>query len=816
MSDSPGATGATWEQPTLDGLEPHGPSKRRRASATTAKRVGKQPASHDPIAHVMLYEQAPHLGRTFDYLVPQDMAEKAVPGARVRVPFGHRLLDGFVWQRGHSSDVDPGALKYIKTVQTHGALLDAAMRRDIELIAEHFGGTVPNILRVAVPPRVASVDNHPAKIRRRVRWGDGLTKTDVEQTARIRRQYTGADDVIAAVESAGWRWDGATQAPRIIWDSLPGADTWAQDMAWTILHALMAGRPVVVVLPDERHVAQMAEVMNSWGLRRFAPCAAGESEAHSDSARDAETWQGDFAVLLGSIPGIQRYRAYKALAAGVVQCAIGTRAAMYAPVGENALFVIVDDMVYQNADGFMPYANARGVLEVRAGAHRGALIIAGHCRSAQSQWDADHGAARVHGTDEAIGELLPRMVRLDREKLDSLLDATAGSRIPSTAVTMLSNALERGPVLLSLPSDAPMDALVCRQCHARARCARCRGPLVRDTMDRERLVCDWCGSPAGDWVCSECGDSHVRGMRVGALTTVEELAGLFGNVPITVSTQVQGIVARIDAAPRLVVATPWCEPFVQEGDYAAVALLDAWQSRFKQGIDARIDALVAWMHAASLTVPDSDGGRVVLLGDAFPGVWESMERWDPRILGREEIVERTQACFPPAITAADVWGNRKAVQAVLRQIGALDGDISTIEPPAIPPSIDTVSFEGEFEGTLEGDPGSTGTATQMPTGTADAADAADAASAQADAAQALQQFFLGPMPSVLGPIPMPPPKTVTERTFEGMDDRVRAVVRVPNSRADELAERLHKAAAKQAAMGYPLELRFQMYPKDLA
>ena len=163
-----------------------------------------------------------------------------------------------------------------------------------------------------------------------------------------------------------------------------------------------------------------------------------------------------------------------------------------------------------------------------------------------------------------------------------------------------------------------------------------------------------------------------------------------------------------------------------------------------------------------------------------------------------------------------MWGNRKAVQAVLRQIGALDGDISTIEPPAIPPSIDTVSFEGEFEGTLEGDPGSTGTATQMPTGTADAADAADAASAQADAAQALQQFFLGPMPSVLGPIPMPPPKTVTERTFEGMDDRVRAVVRVPNSRADELAERLHKAAAKQAAMGYPLELRFQMYPKDLA
>ena len=47
-------------------------------------------------------------------------------------------------------------------------------------------------------------------------------------------------------------------------------------------------------------------------------------------------------------------------AADKVRCVLGTRAAMYAPVEGNALFLILDDVCYQDADGMMPYANARG------------------------------------------------------------------------------------------------------------------------------------------------------------------------------------------------------------------------------------------------------------------------------------------------------------------------------------------------------------------------------------------------------------------------------------------------------------------------
>lgn len=47
---------------------------------------------------------------------------------------------------------------------------------------------------------------------------------------------------------------------------------------------------------------------------------------------------------------------------------------MYAPVEGNALFLILDDVCYQDADGMMPYANARGVLRLRAKSHNGVFV----------------------------------------------------------------------------------------------------------------------------------------------------------------------------------------------------------------------------------------------------------------------------------------------------------------------------------------------------------------------------------------------------------------------------------------------------------
>ena len=129
--------------------------------------------------------------------------------------------------------------------------------------------------------------------------------------------------------------------------------------------------------------------------------------------------------------------------------------------------------------------------------------------------------------------------------------------------------------------------------------------------------------------------------------------------------------------------------------------------------------------------------------------------WNSTLLAQTELQEREQTALPPVFAAACVWGRRDAVKATLERIGALGGgDMSTIE-------------------TAE-----------------------------------------GVLPSVLGPVPIPQPRTIDLRELEGTADRVKAVVRVPQSRRGELALRLRSASARHVAAREPGELRFQLDPKE--
>ena len=138
------------QQLTLDGLAPR--KRRKRAPAEHT------PAEHDPIAQVVLDVQALHLGQTFDYFIDEKDSDAAQPGVLVRVQFGGQRVSGVIWSRTSTSDTPRSSIRYIERVLSPDVLVPASMREDIGLIANAYGGTRANILRFAVPPRVAKVE----------------------------------------------------------------------------------------------------------------------------------------------------------------------------------------------------------------------------------------------------------------------------------------------------------------------------------------------------------------------------------------------------------------------------------------------------------------------------------------------------------------------------------------------------------------------------------------------------------------------------------------------------------------------------------
>ena len=132
---------------------------------TVRKSRTKEPAgitSRLPVARIAVDVSLPHLDRPFDYLVPDDVAEAAQPGVRVKVRFAGKDLDGFVLDRLESSDHD-GKLARIRKVVSSEQVLTPEIADLCRAVADRYAGVFADVTRLAVPPRHAKVEGEPLR-----------------------------------------------------------------------------------------------------------------------------------------------------------------------------------------------------------------------------------------------------------------------------------------------------------------------------------------------------------------------------------------------------------------------------------------------------------------------------------------------------------------------------------------------------------------------------------------------------------------------------------------------------------------------------
>ena len=84
-------------------------------------------ASENPVARVVLESSVPHLDRPFDYSVPAELAETAVPGVRVKVKFNGQELNGYIAERRADSDAAHPLIPLHKLVSPVAVLTPVTM-----------------------------------------------------------------------------------------------------------------------------------------------------------------------------------------------------------------------------------------------------------------------------------------------------------------------------------------------------------------------------------------------------------------------------------------------------------------------------------------------------------------------------------------------------------------------------------------------------------------------------------------------------------------------------------------------------------------
>lgn len=569
------------------------------------------------VARVLVDAALPQLDRLLDYRIPP-ILEGVTPGVRVIVPLrsAKRMATAYVVELGEDADF-PGPLSEVASVVSPVPVLRPEVWRLARAVADRAAGSANDVLRLAIPPRQVRVEKA---------WLARAPYDPPRLDVPPLDGFPGLADALAAGERLALRVQpGVTELAGV------AVARWAVTLAESAVGTLAAGKTAILVAPDHRDQDQLERALGA-----LAP-------ASSVLRWDARQ------------PNADRYRALLVAAERPV-IVVGNRSAVYAPAGSLGLLAIWNDGDPLLGEPLTPYVHARDAALVRHEQQGGALLLAGHTRSAEAQRLVEIGWVRELGPHRMTRL---RVIPTADGPGDEALAAQA--RIPSLAWRQAREALAKGPVLVQVARPGYAPGLRCAECGEAARCRRCTGPL-RQRSAGGVPTCTWCGTPDRAWSCPTCGSRRFRTSGAGSTRTADQLGRAFPGTRVIVSDGERPLL-EVDDRPALVVATRGAEPFAP-GGYACVLLLDGERMLARESLRVEEDCLRWWSDATALAADDA---TVVLVGVGGP-LGHALAGWNQPDFAHREYAGRRELRFPPAVRMATLQGAPDAVEEALAQL----------------------------------------------------------------------------------------------------------------------------------------------------
>ncbi|MCS4276222.1 primosomal protein N' (replication factor Y) [Mycetocola sp. BIGb0189] len=588
------------------------------------------------IARVLIDSPLPQLDHPFDFRIPPELADVALPGVRVVVPWRSLKNGAAGYIVEVTSDAEfTGKLSDLGEVVSPARVLTPEVWALARRAADRAAGSANGILRLAVPGRQVRVER--AWIAEHEEQGADVAPPVPQVSAT---PITGYPDALAEALAAH---------ERIALDALPGVlpgpqeapvGRWAITLAEVALDRYAAGESAILVVPDYRDLDQLL-----LALEERVPIV-------------------DILRMDAKQPNPDRYRAFLAALEPRPRIIIGNRSAVYAPAHNLGLIALWNDGDPLHAEPLAPYVHARDAALIRQEQSGAALVFAAHSRSVETQRLVEMGFIRPLDPQP---RQRPKIIVTEQQ--DQGEGPAAAARIPSAAWKAIADSVREGPVLVqvSRPGYAPM--LSCKRCGDAARCTACHGPLGIPSRGATP-ACTLCGHLAAGWVCATCEGTEFRLVTRGTGRTAEELGRAFPATTVIVADG-EKTVLTVPDRPALIVATRGAEP-IAHGGYRAVLLLDGDRMLAAESLSIASDCLRWWSHAAALAAP---GAQVLLVGVGGE-LARAFATWNQAEFASAELNDRRALRFPPAVRLATITGQTDAIGEVLTSLEGLPaGDI---------------------------------------------------------------------------------------------------------------------------------------------
>ena len=507
--------------------------------------------------------------QTFRYRVPQHLRVSAVPGARVRVPFGRRREIGIV----HSIvDTPPGrTVKDIAEVLDDAPVLSPALLHLCRWTSEYYAAPPGLVYRAALPPGLLgeAQPSGTAELKRQVLELIGEVPTLLERDSAFGRAHK-QRQAFETLEAIGGSASVAHLESHYGYGRAVLGGLVDRGLARITLESVtrdpFAGTGDDVELPRHLNPRQTAVLAALTGLsEKPLPGVAllkgvtgsGKTVVYlrliasvlergrtaivlvPEIALTPQTVQrfraafgDDVAVLHSALSAGERHDAWRSLRSGERRVVIGTRSAIFAPVPDLGVIILDEehDGSYKQSD--TPRYHARALAAVR-GREEKALVVLGSATPSLESWhNATGGLYSLHELPErATPHPLPAVDVVDLREVRAV--ALKAGEPPESIVSprlceAVATRLERGEQsILLLNRRGYSTFLQCPACGKVWSCPSCNVSLTFHRA-RNRLVCHHCGHEEHvPGQCDGCRESELIFTGIGTEQVEKRVAELF-------------------------------------------------------------------------------------------------------------------------------------------------------------------------------------------------------------------------------------------------------------------------------------------------
>ena len=560
-----------------------------------APKIQGRPASNSPIARVLVDTGVFHLDQEFDFLVPEELSEMAIPGVSVRVPFNGRKCDGLIVGRANSS-AHIGRMQYIDKVNNETALLTSSVLNLSRAVARKYASTVMDVLRFAIP----------------------VAMNNVKEVTPVRSdQKPINEDLIRYYPKSYFDSLKSGETSHVIWTPLPATEPFELIAEFCKIR----DGNVLILVPDAKSVERCLSIFLASGI-----------------GKTILTWSSELTKS-------QRYSNYLQILNGNVQIVIGVRGAIFLPIQDLSLIIVWDEGNDNFSEIRSPGWHAREVAIERTRQQGCALILGSFSPSLVSTSYVLAGWLKpLQPPRETFREFSPKF-----NGISELSSPDQRGRISSKAWKTIQKGLQSGPVLIQVPLRGYIRSLVCQKCANHARC-QCGGKLIIASV-KKNIVCGLCGVFQSDWQCNYCAGKTFRHSGIGDERTLEEIGKAFPGVTIRSSNQSSMILDEV-RGPCIVLATPGSEPRATNG-YSAIVFLDSRIFLERATVNAEEQARLNWFSISALAAKNAEVFLDVVATDPN---FQALLRWDPWHSASRDLMERSDLQLPPQFKAVSVIG----------------------------------------------------------------------------------------------------------------------------------------------------------------